>query len=168
MESLGRKPGALPSGAWFSSWYVVSIDTGHRAQSPQSAPRQSPAFKMEPVLSISSFTTSAPGGKQACSRRCPQTEFLSSGSGCLETVPLETCLELQGSRDERHPLPRSLAQADALSAHPYPSPPPKPTRRAAFQPRTRQESCQKIEGSLPPASPGLCPAGMHCVCPQRG
>ena len=37
-------------GVWFSSWYVVSIDTGHIAQSPQSGPRWSPAFKMEPVL----------------------------------------------------------------------------------------------------------------------
>ena len=42
-------------GVWFSRWYVVSIDTGHTAQSPQSSPRQSPAFKMEPVLSVSSF-----------------------------------------------------------------------------------------------------------------
>ena len=64
-ESLGVSPGVLPSGAkgraggggvWFSSWYVVSIDTGHRAQSPQSGPRWSPAFKMEPVLSVSSFS----------------------------------------------------------------------------------------------------------------
>ena len=43
-------------GAWFYSWYVVSIDTGHKAQRPQSGPRWSPAFKMEPVLSVSSFT----------------------------------------------------------------------------------------------------------------
>ena len=42
-------------GFWFSTWYVVSIDTGHIAQSPQSGPRWSPAFKMEPVLSVSSF-----------------------------------------------------------------------------------------------------------------
>ena len=42
-------------GVWFSSWYVVSIDTGHIAQSPQSGPRWSPAFKMEPVLSVSSL-----------------------------------------------------------------------------------------------------------------
>ena len=42
-------------GVWFSSWYVVSINTGHLAQSPQSSPRWSPAFKMEPVLSVSSF-----------------------------------------------------------------------------------------------------------------
>ena len=42
-------------GAWFSSWFVVSIETGHIAQSPQSGPRWSPAFKMEPVLSGSSF-----------------------------------------------------------------------------------------------------------------
>ena len=35
---------------WFSSWYVIFIDTGHIAQSPQSGPRWSPAFKMEPVL----------------------------------------------------------------------------------------------------------------------
>ena len=56
MESLGMSPGALPpGGVWFSSWYVVSIDTGHIAQSLQSHPRWSPAFKMEPVLSVSSF-----------------------------------------------------------------------------------------------------------------
>ena len=35
---------------WFSSWYVISIDTGNIAQSPQSSPRWSPAFKIEPVL----------------------------------------------------------------------------------------------------------------------
>ena len=59
MESLDTSPGALPSeeeGVWFSSWYVVSINTGHIAQSPQSSPRWSPAFEMEPVLSASSFT----------------------------------------------------------------------------------------------------------------
>ena len=52
MESLGTSPGALSwvGGVWFSSWYVVSIDTGHIAQSPQSSPGWSPAFKMEPVL----------------------------------------------------------------------------------------------------------------------
>ena len=58
-------PGVLPSGArgraggggvWFSSWYVVSIDTGHRAQSPQSGPRRSPAFKIQPVLFPPSLT----------------------------------------------------------------------------------------------------------------
>ena len=37
-ESPGTSPGALPSGlgvggVWFSSWYVISIDTGHIAQS---------------------------------------------------------------------------------------------------------------------------------------
>ena len=43
-------------GVWFSSWYVVSIDTGHIAHvSPQSGPRWSPAFKMEPILSLSCF-----------------------------------------------------------------------------------------------------------------
>ena len=47
--------GSSIQGAWFSSWYVVSIDTGHIAQSPQSSPRWSPALKMEPVLSVSSF-----------------------------------------------------------------------------------------------------------------
>ena len=42
MESLGTSPGALPSGGvWFSSWYVISIGTGHGAQSPQSGPRWS-------------------------------------------------------------------------------------------------------------------------------
>ena len=55
-----ESPGALPSeGAWFSSWYVVSIGTGHIAQSPQSGPRRSPAFKMEPVLSVSSFSVTS-------------------------------------------------------------------------------------------------------------
>ena len=34
----------------FSSWYVISIDTGHIAQSPQSGPRWSPAFMIEPIL----------------------------------------------------------------------------------------------------------------------
>ena len=45
-------------GLLFSSWYVVSIDTGHIAQCTQSSPRWSPAFKMEPVLSVSSFNGS--------------------------------------------------------------------------------------------------------------
>ena len=26
-------------GVWFSHWFVISIDTGHTAQSPQSGPR---------------------------------------------------------------------------------------------------------------------------------
>ena len=39
-------PGALPSGGvCFSSWYVISIDTGLIAQSPQSVPGWNPAFK---------------------------------------------------------------------------------------------------------------------------
>ena len=52
------KPWTLPSGesSSFSSWCVVSIDIGHIAQSPQSGPRWSPAFKMEPVLSVNSFS----------------------------------------------------------------------------------------------------------------
>ena len=62
MESLGLSPGPLPWWGvgvcvWFSSWYVVSTDTGHIAQSPQSSPRWSPAFKMEPILSVPSFNT---------------------------------------------------------------------------------------------------------------
>ena len=58
--------GLFLPGAWFSSWYVVSIDTGHIAQSPQSGPRWSPALKMEPVLSVSSFSlTLRPHGLQA-------------------------------------------------------------------------------------------------------
>ena len=48
-------PGALPSGVCFSSWYIIPIETGHVVQSPQSGPRWSPAFKIEPVLSVSSF-----------------------------------------------------------------------------------------------------------------
>ena len=47
--------GLFPPGTWFSSWCVVSIDREHRTQSQQSCPRRSPAFKMEPVLSVSSF-----------------------------------------------------------------------------------------------------------------
>ena len=50
-------PGALPSRGLVSSWYVISIDTGHIAQSPQSGPRWSPAFKTEPVLFVSSFSS---------------------------------------------------------------------------------------------------------------
>ena len=42
--------GSSIQGFWFSSWYVISIDTGHIGQSPQSGPRWSPAFKMESVL----------------------------------------------------------------------------------------------------------------------
>ena len=51
-----KSPGALPSGTWFPSWYVVSIDTGHITQSPQSCPRWSPALKIDRACSISSFT----------------------------------------------------------------------------------------------------------------
>ena len=54
-ESRYEPWGSSIWGVWFSSWYVVSTDTGHLAQSPQSSPRWSPAFKMEPVLSVSSF-----------------------------------------------------------------------------------------------------------------
>ena len=42
----------------WTSLYVISIDTGHIAQSPQSCPRWSPICKMEPVLSVSSFNCS--------------------------------------------------------------------------------------------------------------
>ena len=45
-----RALGLFLPGAWFSSWYVISIDTGHIAQSPHFSPRWSPAFKIEPVL----------------------------------------------------------------------------------------------------------------------
>ena len=55
VESRYEALGSSIWGAWVSSWYVISIDTGHIAQSPQSSPRWSPAFKMEPVLSVSSF-----------------------------------------------------------------------------------------------------------------
>ena len=51
----GEPWGSSIQGVWFSSWYVISVDTGHRAQSPPSVPRWSPAFKMEPVLSVSSL-----------------------------------------------------------------------------------------------------------------
>ena len=56
---LGNR-GDLPSRGSFSNWYVVSIDTGHIAQSPQSGPRWSPAFKIEPVLFPPSFLQTAP------------------------------------------------------------------------------------------------------------
>ena len=49
-ESRYEPWGSSIQGAWFSSWYDMSIDTGHRAQSPQSGPRWSPAFKRELVL----------------------------------------------------------------------------------------------------------------------
>ena len=49
-----ERPGALFPGGYFSGWYVVSIDTGHTAQSPQSGPRWSPAFEIEPVLFLPS------------------------------------------------------------------------------------------------------------------
>ena len=74
-DSLGL---FLP-GAWFSSWYVVSIDTRHIAQSPQSGPRGSPAFKIEPVLFPPSFSSwvSPPdwAGEVSCLcvvKLCPQ------------------------------------------------------------------------------------------------
>ena len=40
----------------FSSRFVLSIDIGHIDQSLQSSPRWSPAFKTDPVLSVSSFS----------------------------------------------------------------------------------------------------------------
>ena len=55
------RPGAFPlvgGGVWFSRWYVVSIDPGHIAQSSQSSPGWSPAFKMEPVLFPPSINSS--------------------------------------------------------------------------------------------------------------
>ena len=83
-------PGALPWGgaggcgwgAWFSSWYVVSIDTGHRAQSPQSGPRWSPAFKMEPVLSVSSFTSTPVSTGPHFQYICVATDAFRSSSHC--------------------------------------------------------------------------------------
>ena len=54
-ESRYEPLGSCIQRVWISSWYVVSIDTGHIAPSPQSDPRWSPAFKIEPVLSVSSF-----------------------------------------------------------------------------------------------------------------
>ena len=55
-ESRYKPLGSSTHGVWFSSWYVVSIDTGYIVQSSQSGPRWSPDFKLEPVLSVSSFT----------------------------------------------------------------------------------------------------------------
>ena len=54
-ESRYEPWGSSIQGAWYSSWYVVSIDTGNITQSPQAGPRWGPAFKMEPVLFVSSF-----------------------------------------------------------------------------------------------------------------
>ena len=71
-------PGALP---WFSSWYVVSIETGHRAQSPHSGPRWSPAFQTEPVLfppSIPRHHGPRPGRQTAA---LPISEVRWSGAG---------------------------------------------------------------------------------------
>ena len=53
----GEPWGSSFQGAWFSSRYVISIDTGHITQSPQCSPRWSLAFKMEPVLNVSSFNS---------------------------------------------------------------------------------------------------------------
>ena len=50
-----RALGLFLLGAWFSSCYVISIDTGHIAQSLQSGPRWSHAFKIEPDLFPSSI-----------------------------------------------------------------------------------------------------------------
>ena len=55
-DSIYEPWGSSIWGVWFSSWSVVSIDTGLIAQSPQSGPRWSLVFKMEPVLSVSSFS----------------------------------------------------------------------------------------------------------------
>ena len=60
----GAEGGVGGGGVWFSSWYVVYIDTRHITQSPQSRPRWSPAFKMEPVLPVSSFKGREPGFKK--------------------------------------------------------------------------------------------------------
>ena len=57
MESLGMSPGVLPSRGLVFQLVCHSIDTGHIAQSLQSGPRWSPAFKMEPVLFPPSVVT---------------------------------------------------------------------------------------------------------------
>ena len=69
-ESRYEPWGSSILGVWFSSWYVDSIDTGYIVQSPQSGPRWSPAFKMEPVLSVSSFKANKdlPKTKIMCKR----------------------------------------------------------------------------------------------------
>ena len=53
-ESRFEPWGSSIRGLCFSSWYVICIDIGHVARSPQSSPRWSPAFKMEPVLFLPS------------------------------------------------------------------------------------------------------------------
>ena len=67
-----RGPG-FPVGMSFP--LILSIDTGHIARSPQSGPRWSPAFKMEPVLSVSSFKISRAGSLSL--RQCDS--FISRG-----------------------------------------------------------------------------------------
>ena len=54
-ESRYKPWGSSIWGSWFSNWYVISINTGRIAQSPQSSPGWSPAFGMEPALSVSPF-----------------------------------------------------------------------------------------------------------------
>ena len=100
-----RALGLFLPGAWFSSWYVVSIDTGLIAQSPQSGPRWSPAFKIEPVLflpsvksqiSIYSSTAAAAAAAakslQSCPTLCDPVDGSPPGSpvpGILQARTLE-------------------------------------------------------------------------------
>ena len=65
---------SLP-GVWFSSWSVISIDTGYIVQSPQSGPRWSPAFKIEPVL----FPPSETPASHQQHTECPGMRVGSSG-----------------------------------------------------------------------------------------
>ena len=44
-ESRYEPWGSSIWGVWFSSWYVVSTDIGHIAQSPQSSPKMESCFQ---------------------------------------------------------------------------------------------------------------------------
>ena len=103
MESLGRSPGALPwvwhgggggggGVGWFSSLSVVSIDTGQRAQCPQSHPSWSPALQMEPVLSVSSFNTEFERCRQETARPSSRQSAESSEGPRLGICTMQTSM----------------------------------------------------------------------------
>ena len=62
-------PGALPSGGMVFQLVYHFLRYGHIDQSPQSSPRWSPAFKTEPVLSVSSFSLSSGTGNLSPHRK---------------------------------------------------------------------------------------------------
>ena len=101
----GRALGLFLLGAWFSSWYVVSIYTAHTAQRPQSGPRWSPAFKIEPVLFPPSLQLEKTSERQGhihtpgCPRKsqCPGLKFQEKEAqvGVLISCPQSlSCVQL--------------------------------------------------------------------------